>query len=109
MIDEGKQSDSIICEACGTAVPVYDVVSYGMPATFAASFRGTMSASRAQPARTRSPISISRRIRIMCRHDNGGSAWALIWINRYHRHKGRVLAAQPAASMSVSLGCGLMA
>jgi hypothetical protein len=29
MTDEGKQSDSIICEACGSAVPIYDVVSYG--------------------------------------------------------------------------------
>jgi hypothetical protein len=29
MRDEGKQSDSIICDACGAAVPNYDVVSYG--------------------------------------------------------------------------------
>jgi hypothetical protein len=29
MTGEGKQRDSIICEACGTSVPSYDVVSYG--------------------------------------------------------------------------------
>ena len=30
MRDEGKQSGSMICcDACGTAVPAYDVVSYG--------------------------------------------------------------------------------
>ena len=29
MIGEGKQRDSIICEACGTSVPIYDVVSCG--------------------------------------------------------------------------------
>jgi hypothetical protein len=30
MRDEGKQSGSIVCcEACGTAVPAYDVVNYG--------------------------------------------------------------------------------
>ena len=29
MRGEGKQSDSKICDACGTAVPTYDVVSYG--------------------------------------------------------------------------------
>jgi hypothetical protein len=29
MTDEGKRSNSIICEECGTAVPSYDVVSYG--------------------------------------------------------------------------------
>jgi hypothetical protein len=29
MADDGKQRDSIICEACGTSVPIYDVVNYG--------------------------------------------------------------------------------
>jgi hypothetical protein len=30
MRDEGEQSGSMVCcEACGTAVPVYDVVNYG--------------------------------------------------------------------------------
>ena len=29
MRDEGEQSNTTICEACGTAVPSYDVVSYG--------------------------------------------------------------------------------
>ena len=29
MNDEGEQSNSTVCEACGTAVPTYDVVSYG--------------------------------------------------------------------------------
>ena len=29
MTGEGKQRDRIICEACGTSVPIYDVVSYG--------------------------------------------------------------------------------
>lgn len=29
MSDEGEPSDTTVCEACGTAVPTYDVVSYG--------------------------------------------------------------------------------
>ena len=29
MRDEGEQSNTMVCEACGTAVPSYDVVSYG--------------------------------------------------------------------------------
>ena len=29
MSDEGEQSNTTVCEACGTAVPSYDVVSYG--------------------------------------------------------------------------------
>ena len=29
MRDEGEQSNTTICEACGTAVPTYDAVSYG--------------------------------------------------------------------------------
>jgi hypothetical protein len=30
MRDEGKHSGSMVCcEACGTAVPAYDVVNYG--------------------------------------------------------------------------------
>lgn len=29
MSDEGQPSDTTVCEACGTAVPTYDVVSYG--------------------------------------------------------------------------------
>jgi len=29
MIDEGEQGNPTICEACGTAVPSYDVVHYG--------------------------------------------------------------------------------
>ena len=29
MRDEGEQSDTTVCEACGTAVPSYDAVSYG--------------------------------------------------------------------------------
>jgi hypothetical protein len=29
MSDEGEPSDTTVCAACGTAVPTYDVVSYG--------------------------------------------------------------------------------
>ena len=29
MKDKGEQSNTTVCEACGTAVPSYDVVSYG--------------------------------------------------------------------------------
>jgi hypothetical protein len=29
MSDKSEQSDATVCEACGTAVPTYDVVSYG--------------------------------------------------------------------------------
>lgn len=29
MSDEGEPSDTTVCKACGTAVPTYDVVSYG--------------------------------------------------------------------------------
>ena len=29
MRDEGERSNTTVCEACGTAVPTYDVVSYG--------------------------------------------------------------------------------
>jgi hypothetical protein len=29
MRDDGEQSNATVCEACGTAVPSYDVVSYG--------------------------------------------------------------------------------
>ncbi len=29
MSDEGEPSDTTVCAACGTAVPAYDVVSYG--------------------------------------------------------------------------------
>ena len=29
MSDKGEQSNTTVCEACGTAVPSYDVVSYG--------------------------------------------------------------------------------
>ncbi|MBW4092378.1 MAG: hypothetical protein HIU82_14920 [Proteobacteria bacterium] len=29
MSDEGEPSNTAVCEACGTAVPTYDVVSYG--------------------------------------------------------------------------------
>jgi len=29
MRDEGEQSNTTVCEACGTAVPSYDAVSYG--------------------------------------------------------------------------------
>ena len=29
MKDEGKPSGMVCCEACGTAVPAYDIVSYG--------------------------------------------------------------------------------
>lgn len=29
MSDDGEQSNTTVCEACGTAVPTYDMVSYG--------------------------------------------------------------------------------
>ena len=29
MSNEGEPSDTTVCEACGTAVPTYDLVSYG--------------------------------------------------------------------------------
>jgi hypothetical protein len=29
MRDDGAQSNTTVCEACGTAVPSYDAVSYG--------------------------------------------------------------------------------
>ncbi|HTT78542.1 MAG TPA: hypothetical protein VMF86_02580 [Stellaceae bacterium] len=29
MSDEGEPSDTTVCEACGTAVPTYDIVNYG--------------------------------------------------------------------------------
>ena len=29
MRDEGKRSSMVCCEACGTTVPAFDIVSYG--------------------------------------------------------------------------------